>query len=290
MLPLLRVRGGELLRLTMFRLRKDPIESKRKRDASLCGAIAVAPKSRAGTAAAHAHVSKAPQLLIAICAMSSSSVSPASLGAAYPLVPPQAYVDRSAAAAATTSPGAADGGLSRCPDFVSDTCSAPSPQGTLYCSSSASAEMCTPATASCTLVSCHAAAASAFASPANTAAAQRSPPPLSQQSLRRSCHQRGIADARCCRRCLLSQLPPRGGDGRTRGGCCNSARVAAVVMLWFGCVVSVAGGQQELCASAWSTAALSVARHNLAATSLPNQGLVILAGGGFGLCGCCCVL
>ena len=30
----------------------------------------------------------------------------------------------------------------------------------------------------------------------------------------------------------------------------------------------------------WTTAALSVARDNLAATSLPNQGLAIFAGGG----------
>jgi hypothetical protein len=30
----------------------------------------------------------------------------------------------------------------------------------------------------------------------------------------------------------------------------------------------------------WSTAALSVARYYLAATSLPNQGLAIFAGGG----------
>ena len=33
----------------------------------------------------------------------------------------------------------------------------------------------------------------------------------------------------------------------------------------------------------WSTAALSVARNDLAATSLPNQGLAIFAGGSTGL-------
>jgi hypothetical protein len=33
----------------------------------------------------------------------------------------------------------------------------------------------------------------------------------------------------------------------------------------------------------WSTAALSVARNSLAATSLPNQGLAIFAGGATGL-------
>ena len=33
----------------------------------------------------------------------------------------------------------------------------------------------------------------------------------------------------------------------------------------------------------WTTAALSVARADLAATSLPNQGLAIFAGGGVGM-------
>ncbi len=33
----------------------------------------------------------------------------------------------------------------------------------------------------------------------------------------------------------------------------------------------------------WSTAALSVARYYLAATSLPSQGLAIFAGGGLGM-------
>ncbi len=32
----------------------------------------------------------------------------------------------------------------------------------------------------------------------------------------------------------------------------------------------------------WTTAALSVARHALAATSLPNEGLAIFAGGHYG--------
>ncbi len=39
----------------------------------------------------------------------------------------------------------------------------------------------------------------------------------------------------------------------------------------------------------WTTANLSEARWQLAATSLPNQGLAIFAGGGFGsYCDCYC--
>ena len=47
---------------------------------------------------------------------------------------------------------------------------------------------------------------------------------------------------------------------------------------------------------AWSTAALSLARYNLAATSLPNLGIAIFAGGGRTCCHvyfrmfACCVL
>jgi hypothetical protein len=47
------------------------------------------------------------------------------------------------------------------------------------------------------------------------------------------------------------------------------------------CTVGVAAAQQEqsMCLEQWSTAVLSVARRSLAATSLPNQGLAIFAGG-----------
>jgi hypothetical protein len=67
-------------------------------------------------------------------------------------------------------------------------------------------------------------------------------------------------------------------------GFCTSRRAAAAVVvavllcscLCFGAAV------QDLpdCPRVWSTAALSVARDYLAATSLPNQGLAIFAGGG----------
>ena len=47
------------------------------------------------------------------------------------------------------------------------------------------------------------------------------------------------------------------------------------------CIVGVAASQQgrSVCLEQWSTAVLSVARYYLAATSLPNQGLAIFAGG-----------
>jgi hypothetical protein len=51
------------------------------------------------------------------------------------------------------------------------------------------------------------------------------------------------------------------------------------------CVIGVAASQQEqsVCPEQWSTAVLSVGRGFLAATSLPNQGLAIFAGGLDGL-------
>jgi hypothetical protein len=61
----------------------------------------------------------------------------------------------------------------------------------------------------------------------------------------------------------------------------GSVTAAAAVLLCLLCIVSVAAMRKEItaCSAQWSTAALSVARRNLAATSLPNQGLAIFAGG-----------
>ena len=59
----------------------------------------------------------------------------------------------------------------------------------------------------------------------------------------------------------------------------------SLVLLFAGCVfVSMAAAQHGNSASpgAWTTAALSVARDFLAATSLPNDGLAIFAGGDIG--------
>ena len=81
----------------------------------------------------------------------------------------------------------------------------------------------------------------------------------------------------------LQPRPLRHEDGAPRS-CSSSIRfrtdaVAVAVLLCLSCVVKVAAAQLEACPGAWSTAALSVARSYLAATSLPNQGLAIFAGG-----------
>jgi len=61
----------------------------------------------------------------------------------------------------------------------------------------------------------------------------------------------------------------------------GAAAVAVALLLCLCSVIGIAAAQQgpSACSGAWSTAALSVARLNLAATSLPNQGLAIFAGG-----------
>ena len=56
----------------------------------------------------------------------------------------------------------------------------------------------------------------------------------------------------------------------------HTAAAAVAVML---CFISTAAAQPGQCPAAWTTAALSVARGYLAATSLLNQGLAIFAGG-----------
>ncbi len=57
----------------------------------------------------------------------------------------------------------------------------------------------------------------------------------------------------------------------------------SLFLLFASCIcVSMAAAQHANSASpgTWTTATLSVARFNLAATSLPNDGLAIFAGGG----------
>jgi hypothetical protein len=88
------------------------------------------------------------------------------------------------------------------------------------------------------------------------------------------------------------QLPPsqRSKENPTpkrvqgRQGHHAAAAVAAAVML--ACSVAAAHAAQQVAASYslgnWSTANLSVARFDLAATSLPNVGVTIFAGGCFG--------
>ena len=58
--------------------------------------------------------------------------------------------------------------------------------------------------------------------------------------------------------------------------------VATIAVLFSSlCIVGVAASQQgqSMCLEQWSTAVLSVARYYPLATSLPNQGLAIFAGG-----------
>jgi hypothetical protein len=83
----------------------------------------------------------------------------------------------------------------------------------------------------------------------------------------------------------LQPRPLRHEDGAPR--LCSSSRrlrtdaVDLAVLLCLSCMVHVAAAQLVACPGAWSTAALSVGRRYLAATSLPNQGLAIFAGGHF---------
>ena len=59
----------------------------------------------------------------------------------------------------------------------------------------------------------------------------------------------------------------------------DTAAAAAAVMFCSLCIIGMAAAQPGQCPAAWTTAALSVARGYFAATSLPEQGLAIFAGG-----------
>ncbi len=59
----------------------------------------------------------------------------------------------------------------------------------------------------------------------------------------------------------------------------GTAAAAVAVMFCCLCVIGTAAAQPGQCPAAWTTAALSVARTSLKATSLPEQGLAIFAGG-----------
>ena len=59
----------------------------------------------------------------------------------------------------------------------------------------------------------------------------------------------------------------------------GAAAAAVAVMFCCLCVIGTAAAQPGQCPAAWTTAALSVARTYLEATSLPEQGLAIFAGG-----------
>ena len=69
------------------------------------------------------------------------------------------------------------------------------------------------------------------------------------------------------------------------------AHVIIAVLLHCTCSLLVHAAAQKVASESlgnWSTAVLSEARWLLAATSLPNQGLAIFAGGLGLLCDCCC--
>ena len=65
----------------------------------------------------------------------------------------------------------------------------------------------------------------------------------------------------------------------------NISRISSLALLFTGCIcVAIVAAQHVNSApvtpvGTWATAALSVARYALAATSLPNEGLAIFAGG-----------
>jgi hypothetical protein len=118
----------------------------------------------------------------------------------------------------------------------------------------------------------HAAAASVFTRQA-AAAAQLGPvSPRQLLRIRENEQPCGVATSRRRSRLRPQPLQPWG----ARHG---PAAAAAAVLLCLSCVARITAAQQAPCSSAWSTAALSVARYSLAAASLPNQGLAIFAGG-----------
>jgi hypothetical protein len=90
-------------------------------------------------------------------------------------------------------------------------------------------------------------------------------------------------------RVVQQQLPPslrsipNPTPKRVQGRQGHNAAAAAAAALLFACSVAAAHAAQQVTASyslgTWSTAALSVARYYLAATSLPNLGVAIFAGG-----------
>jgi hypothetical protein len=117
-----------------------------------------------------------------------------------------------------------------------------------------------------------AAAASVFPRQA-AAAAQRGP--VSPRQLLRIRENEQPCGVATCRRCSHPRPQPL----QTWGARHGPAAAAAAVLLCLSFAARIAAAQQTSCSSAWSTAALSVARYWLAATSLPNQGLAIFAGG-----------
>jgi hypothetical protein len=76
---------------------------------------------------------------------------------------------------------------------------------------------------------------------------------------------------------------PNPAPKRVQGRQGHDAAAAAAAVVMLACSVAAGHAAQQVAASyslgTWSTAALSVARQGLAATSLPNVGVAIFAGG-----------
>ena len=91
----------------------------------------------------------------------------------------------------------------------------------------------------------------------------------------------------------LQRSKPNPKPNRVQGRQGHDAAAAAAAAVMFACSVAAAHAAQQVAASyslgPWSTAVLSAARTGLAATSLPNLGVAIFAGGNqVFLNGTCC--
>ncbi len=103
---------------------------------------------------------------------------------------------------------------------------------------------------------------------------------LAPMTKKRSQAQNHTAVCGLCATAQAHLLPTRTDRANTRPGSAtrrhDTAATAIAVTL---CIISIAAAQHVQCPAAWTTAALSVERYYLAATSLPNQGLALFAGG-----------
>jgi hypothetical protein len=174
-------------------------------------------------------------------------------------------------------------------DLISDpvpTDVTSNPQSTLETASSSYAEMYSTCFSGYrSTPTPHPAAAAAVFPRQAAAAAQRGPLSLWQFLRRKETRQPdslGTHRRRSESRSRLQTLQTCGCNQRLRpsSGRYWSVVAAVAVFLYVSGAACIAAAQQAPCSSAWSTATLSVARQGLAATSLPNQGLAIFAGGG----------
>ena len=201
-----------------------------------------------------------------------------------PLVLPVASADCAAAAAALL--GATHISDTYSVDLISDPLSSSSPHRVLEAVSSASAELDSLTNSgyrATHMLPAAAAATSLFSFQTSATADQRGPPSPHQFSRRHKNEQPGSFVTHSRRSHSQPQLLQSAGCVQRLGSCSGSGVAAVAVMLCMAGIVGVAAAQQALCSSAWSTAALSVARGFLSATTLPNQGLAFFAGGRIGL-------